>query len=670
MASVSHPGPFGPQTPQPDDYGKRRNSAFIPSSSHGSEPLAEKTRSMSLTPLSVARHSARPKSAKFHPLRLRSNSGLSLHTNEEILKEYTDYNPDGSPRTPLYTLSDSPVAMGSIDAIASGQRRTSVAMTESEVTAKPIASILSQEVFDMCMRNPDTANKLWKFAAVQGRGQDMEYLIKVREYTESLDTLIGQLTAISTAHASIAATQPVRLPPTLSRSLNEGLKYVAASSVPSLETLFTDSKQFVEQRLATECFPAFVKQQLALCTSMALSVDADPENPAAGYTGLGTAFCITDQSAHDHPMVHVSDAHEAVTGYSRGETLAKNCRFLQGPHTDEETVTRMSQAVWRQEESVELVLNYRRDGQPFWNLLYLCPIIDVSGKAPLLLGAQIDVTPCVESPKEMMRLLSYNPGEAARKRERARSLERGERDDYDRDDYLRSSEQSKGSKKSFFNPFKRSSSPPPLPGSRRSFEKLDKGNKADADKPTSPRMPRRGLSTRADTLHTPYDRLFVLQPGSSGTTSPSSLSVDKDWGSSKKSLSTSVLSIAFGSRGGLEVLGLQPASDAVLHKDIFQVLSDYAGSPSMTRHFTSTVRNTVLNQGKPASLELVITRGGPKRPPSSWAAPNAETTKAEARQSERTVTERIMSYWTPLKGADNEIQHVVLVLAPVSLREY
>lgn len=183
MASTGQPGPFGSQNSLSEEYNRRRNSAFVATSSTTAEPLGEKMRSMSLTPLTISRHSSRPKSAKFQSLRLRSNSGLSLHTNDEVLKEYTDYNPDGSPRTPLYTLSDSPydpAGMGSIDAIASSQRRTSVAMTESEVTSKPMPSILSQDVFDMAMRNPEIANKLWKFAAAQGRGQDVEFLIKVK----------------------------------------------------------------------------------------------------------------------------------------------------------------------------------------------------------------------------------------------------------------------------------------------------------------------------------------------------------------------------------------------------------------------------------------------------------------------------------------------------------
>lgn len=497
-----------------------------------------------------------------------------------------------------------------------------------------------------------------------------------------MDALIAQLTAISTAHTSVAATQPIRLPPHQSKALYSDMKYVASSSIPSLETLFVEPKASVEKRLATESFPAFVKQQLALCTSMALSLDADVENPASSYGGLGVSFCLTDQSLHDHPLIYASDAYEGVTGYSRGEIISKNPRFLQGPQTDEAVVSRISQAVWKQEESVELVLNYRRDGQPFWNLLYLCPISDAGGKAPLYLGAQIDVTPCAESSKEMMRLLSYNPVEAARKRERARSIEREEREhDFDREESTKGQENghNKG-KKSFFKPFKRSSSPPPFhSGSRRSFEKSDKGTKGDAEKTTSPRLPRRGLSTRADTLHTPYDRIFVLQPGTSGTVSPSTLSVDKDSFTSKKTPGH-VLSVTFCSRGASEVLGLGPSSDAILHRDIFQVLIDHAGSPSVNKAFVGAIRNTVLNQGKTVSIELTIARAGPKRPASSWS-PHADDAaesardrkmlaKTEARLGERTGSEKIMSYWTPLKGADNEIQYVVLVLAPVSLREY
>lgn len=60
-----------------------------------------------------------------------------------------------------------------------------------------------------------------------------------------------------------------------------------------------------------------------------------------------------------------------VTGYSRSEIIPRNCRFLQGRLTEHAPVQRLKAAINAREESVELLLNYKKNGEPFWNLLYV-----------------------------------------------------------------------------------------------------------------------------------------------------------------------------------------------------------------------------------------------------------------------------------------------------------
>lgn len=66
-----------------------------------------------------------------------------------------------------------------------------------------------------------------------------------------------------------------------------------------------------------------------------------------------------------------SDGFVKVTGYQRSEIVPRNCRFLQGTHTDRAPVRRLKAAIAGREESVELLLNYKKSGEPFWNLLYV-----------------------------------------------------------------------------------------------------------------------------------------------------------------------------------------------------------------------------------------------------------------------------------------------------------
>ncbi|EGP90269.1 uncharacterized protein MYCGRDRAFT_36348, partial [Zymoseptoria tritici IPO323] len=72
----------------------------------------------------------------------------------------------------------------------------------------------------------------------------------------------------------------------------------------------------------------------------------------------------------DNPIVFASDGFVSVTGYSRSQIVPRNCRFLQGQDTDREAVARLRECIRTGQESVELLLNYKENGEPFWNLLY------------------------------------------------------------------------------------------------------------------------------------------------------------------------------------------------------------------------------------------------------------------------------------------------------------
>lgn len=101
---------------------------------------------------------------------------------------------------------------------------------------------------------------------------------------------------------------------------------------------------------------------------------------------------LSDPSLPDNPMVYVNDAYEELTGYPAENALGRNCRFLQGPDTDEEPVDRMRDAIDKKEPvSVELI-NYREDGTPFWNQVTIAPISDENGDLSHFVGFQNDVT--------------------------------------------------------------------------------------------------------------------------------------------------------------------------------------------------------------------------------------------------------------------------------------
>ena len=88
------------------------------------------------------------------------------------------------------------------------------------------------------------------------------------------------------------------------------------------------------------------------------------------------SILITDAQQTDNPIVWRNAAFEALTGYTVSETLGRSCRFLQGKDTDTQTTAQIRAAVSAGEPLDARILNYRKDGSPFWNDLRLAPLYD------------------------------------------------------------------------------------------------------------------------------------------------------------------------------------------------------------------------------------------------------------------------------------------------------
>jgi phosphoserine phosphatase RsbU/P len=101
---------------------------------------------------------------------------------------------------------------------------------------------------------------------------------------------------------------------------------------------------------------------------------------------------ITDALLPHNPIIYVNEGFVRITGFSREEILGQNCRFLQGEATNPLAIEQIRQAVHEQRELIIELLNYRKDGTPFWNRLSITPLKDDSGKTTHFVGVQSDIT--------------------------------------------------------------------------------------------------------------------------------------------------------------------------------------------------------------------------------------------------------------------------------------
>ncbi len=117
---------------------------------------------------------------------------------------------------------------------------------------------------------------------------------------------------------------------------------------------------------------------------------------------INHSVVISDPNLKDCPMVFISDEFVKQTGYSIEESLGKNCRFLQGPETDPRDIDCIRVAIKRQKSITIDILNYRKNGQKFWNRLRIRPLFDQNKKLIYFAGDQNPI------PLEQVRRYNFN----------------------------------------------------------------------------------------------------------------------------------------------------------------------------------------------------------------------------------------------------------------------
>ncbi|MGL5839074.1 MAG: histidine kinase famiy protein [Sphingorhabdus sp.] len=101
---------------------------------------------------------------------------------------------------------------------------------------------------------------------------------------------------------------------------------------------------------------------------------------------------VTDPNQPDNPIVFCNPAFCQMTGYSFEDIKGRNCRFLQGPDTDQDVIADLRQSIEARREIAVEILNYRKNGSAFWNALFMSPVFDKDGRLVYYFGSQLDVS--------------------------------------------------------------------------------------------------------------------------------------------------------------------------------------------------------------------------------------------------------------------------------------
>lgn len=113
------------------------------------------------------------------------------------------------------------------------------------------------------------------------------------------------------------------------------------------------------------------------------------------FIQIGVA--ITDPHLEDNPIIYINQGFTNLTGYPPEEVLGKNNRLLQGSETDYATVQYMREQIIKEHAFSVEIINYRKNGEPFWNGLNVYPVYNDHEELQFFVGFQRDITEKKES---------------------------------------------------------------------------------------------------------------------------------------------------------------------------------------------------------------------------------------------------------------------------------
>lgn len=129
---------------------------------------------------------------------------------------------------------------------------------------------------------------------------------------------------------------------------------------------------------------------------------------------------VTDATLPGNPITFVNPAFVQLSGYDPEELLGQHPHFMNGPKTDPDAIAIYETAMSEGRDATLEILQYRKDGSPFWAMLFATPLDDGQGHVTNHFLSYLDITRRYEVEEALRELAA---GLERRVNERTLSLE-------------------------------------------------------------------------------------------------------------------------------------------------------------------------------------------------------------------------------------------------------
>lgn len=153
---------------------------------------------------------------------------------------------------------------------------------------------------------------------------------------------------------------------------------------------YGNMKEYKEVETADDWMAVFCDHSESFPACITVSDCTLPDWPMVKFPSIYQTIIFSNQKAHVF-KVFVNTQFLETTGYGRDEVIGRNCRFLQGIETEQDQVQILRDALANEKSCNVIVTNYRKNGEPFKNLLTLKPVRDGNDFSRFVIGVQFEV---------------------------------------------------------------------------------------------------------------------------------------------------------------------------------------------------------------------------------------------------------------------------------------
>ncbi len=140
-----------------------------------------------------------------------------------------------------------------------------------------------------------------------------------------------------------------------------------------------------------------------------MHIDADMAQTIIESVRASDTSIVISEAVDDFPIIYVNAAFEALTGYRAEDILGRNCRLLQGPGSDPDTIMSIGRRLREGQSVRDRLLNYRADSSAFWCELHISVVRDPDGQITRYIAVQHDVTDDMALLDKITRAATLDP---------------------------------------------------------------------------------------------------------------------------------------------------------------------------------------------------------------------------------------------------------------------